>query len=173
MDYFIADLHFGDSAIMAYENRPFESVEEMDAEMIARWNQRVTDEDRVFVIGDFSKYEMVKDWEILSALHGTKILIKGNHDMHRTCEEWRSVGFAEVSDWPIIYNDFFMLSHEPLYINSNMPYANIFGHVHGNPAYKTASSQSVCVSVERIDYTPITLEEIMALIKGQKSPENE
>jgi calcineurin-like phosphoesterase family protein len=41
-----------------------------------------------------------------------------------------------------------------------MPYANIFGHVHGNPAYKDYSSQSFCVSVERINYTPILFEDI-------------
>ena len=57
-----------------------------------------------------------------------------------------------------------MLSHEPLYINSNMPYANFYGHVHANPSYKDASKQSVCVSVERIAYTPanfMTLREKM------------
>lgn len=48
-----------------------------------------------------------------------------------------------------------MLSHEPLYINRNMPYANIYGHVHGNMTYQSITSQSACVSVERIKYTPI------------------
>ena len=63
---------------------------------------------------------------------------------------------------PVIYKNFFMLSHEPLYINSNMPYANFYGHVHANPSYKDASKQSVCVSVERIDYTPVEFEKLRA-----------
>ncbi|MFR0986288.1 MAG: hypothetical protein ACLSFZ_06955 [Frisingicoccus sp.] len=52
---------------------------------------------------------------------------------------------------------FWILSHEPLYINENMPYANIFGHVHGNPTYKDFCRQSICVCVERTDYRPISL----------------
>ena len=48
-----------------------------------------------------------------------------------------------------------MLSHEPLYICGSMPYANLYGHVHSSPTYRSVSSQSACVSVERINYTPI------------------
>ena len=168
-DYFIADTHFGDGNIIRYENRPFASVQEMDTAMIAKWNQVITDEDTVYVIGDFSAYhDEEKDRELLNRLNGKKILIIGNHDMHRNSEEWRALGFMECSPWPIIYQGFFLLSHEPLYINSNMPYANIYGHVHGNASYKDASPQSVCVSVERIDYQPITLDEVMRRIKGSK-----
>ena len=41
-----------------------------------------------------------------------------------------------------------------------MPYGNLFGHVHGNPAYADASAQSCCVCVERTDYRPISFEEV-------------
>ena len=168
-DYFIADTHFGDGNIIRYENRPFASVQEMDTAMITKWNQVITDEDTVYVIGDFSAYQdEEKDRELLKQLNGKKILITGNHDTHRIPAEWRALGFMECSPWPIVYQGFFLLSHEPLYINSNMPYANIYGHVHGNASYKDASPQSVCVSVERIDYQPITLDEVMRRIKGSK-----
>lgn len=73
----------------------------------------------------------------------------GNHDRHRTPAQWRSLGFAEAVPWPLVWEGFFLLSHEPLYVNRNMPYANVFGHVHGNPAYRDVSPRSVCVSVER------------------------
>ena len=168
-DYFIADTHYGDENIIRYENRPFASVQEMDTAMITKWNQVITDEDTVYVIGDFSAYhDEEKDRELLKHLNGKKMLIIGNHDTHRTPAEWRALGFMECSPWPIVYQGFFLLSHEPLYINSNMPYANIYGHVHGNASYKDASPQSVCVSVERIDYQPITLDEVMRRIEGSK-----
>ena len=84
----------------------------------------------------------------------------GNHDRHRGCEQWRKLGFSECVEWPVLYREFFILSHEPVYLNANMPYANFYGHVHNNPSYKSASEQSFCVSAERIGYTPVTFEEI-------------
>ena len=155
-DYFIADTHFGGENIRRYENRPFASAEEMDEAFIANWNQTVNSEDTVYVLGDFSDYgKPEKDAEILQRLKGRKILVMGNHDRHRTPQEWRDLGFEECFSMPVLYEGFFLLSHEPLYINVNMPYANFYGHVHANPSYKDASKQSVCVSVERIDYTPV------------------
>ena len=67
-------------------------------------------------------------------------------------------------DFPVIFEGFFILSHELMYVNRNMPYANLFGHVHGSPLVKDFSSQHVCVSVERINYTPVPLEKIRDLI---------
>ena len=155
-DYFIADTHFGGENIRRYENRPFLNTEEMDEKLIENWNNIVTAEDTVYVLGDFSDYQDAeREKNILNQLNGTKILVMGNHDRHRVPHEWRELGFAECYPMPVIYKDFFMLSHEPLYINSNMPYANFYGHVHGNPSYKDACKQSVCVSVERINYMPV------------------
>lgn len=168
-DYFIADTHFGDSRIIGYENRPFESVQEMDKILIEKWNEIVTVENTVYVLGDFSSYNDIKrDRELINCLNGDKVLVIGNHDTHRTTKEWRELGFLECSPWPIIYHGFFLLSHEPMYINRNMPYANIYGHVHGNASYKDASPQSVCISVERIGYQPISMDVIMSKIEGSK-----
>ena len=51
----------------------------------------------------------------------------------------------------------------------NMPYANIFGHVHANPIYKDFSEQSFCVSVERINYTPVSFDEIKRVIAEENA----
>ena len=166
MTYFIADTHFGDESIIRYENRPFKDASEMDVFIMNQWNNTVSPEDVVFVLGDFTVYtDKVKIKQILDALNGNKILVMGNHDRDFDANEWRECGFNECIPWPIVFKEYFILSHEPLYINSNMPYANIFGHVHGNPAYKDASIQSVCVSAERINYTPVAFEELVAAMK--------
>ena len=54
MIFVTADHHFGHANIIEYTNRPFASVEEMDAALIAAWNERVTDYDLVYHLGDFT-----------------------------------------------------------------------------------------------------------------------
>ena len=164
--YFIADTHFGHGAIIRYENRPFKDTKEQEEVLIRKWNDVVTSEDTIYVVGDFglsdSKEETTR---VCQMLNGKKILVMGNHDTNSP-EWYRQCGFTEASPWPIIFENFWILSHEPLYINENMPYANIYGHVHANPTYKDASRQSVCVCVERIDYCPISFEEIQKKVLG-------
>lgn len=159
-DYFIADTHFNDSGIMAYANRNFESVKEMTVIMAKLWNETVTHNDRVFVLGDFATGDIDN---IYSVLNGEKILIKGNHDTESN-QYYREKGFAEVYDYPIIYKKFFILSHEPVFTNESMPYVNLFGHVHNNPIYADKSSKHFCVCAERIHYRPICFEHILKMI---------
>lgn len=50
--FFTGDLHFGHENVLKFDNRPFTTVEEMDAELIRRWNNKVSNEDLVYVLGD-------------------------------------------------------------------------------------------------------------------------
>jgi calcineurin-like phosphoesterase family protein len=162
MVYFIADTHFGEENIRLYENRPFVDITEMDNVLQKRWNSHVNQQDTIYVLGDFGANGQEK--EILAQLNGRKFLVKGNHDI-QTNQYYRDCGFIEVYDYPIIFKDFWILSHEPLYVNTNMPYANIFGHVHNSPIFKTYSNQHYCVSVERTQYAPISFDEIIMTIQ--------
>nr|WP_315102074.1 phosphoesterase [uncultured Catonella sp.] len=155
--FFIADLHFDDINIKNYENRPFTSVNAMNHELIKNWNKTVDNDDEVYLLGDIGNIAYIP------MLNGSKYLVKGNHDTFDN-NFYRTNGFTEVYDLPVIYKGFWILSHEPLYINNNMPYANIFGHIHGNPNYLSASSHGFCVSVERINYTPVSFETIQKVV---------
>lgn len=159
--YLIADTHFGDERILRYENRPFSNVQEMDLELIRRWNEKVCPEDSVYVLGDFAD-GCEKD--ILHQLNGEKYLIKGNHDL-KSNEEYRQLGFREVYDHPVIIDGFWIFSHDALYVNTNMPYANVFGHVHNSPIVRDYSAQHYCVSVERIDYAPIDFDVVKKCVQ--------
>lgn len=41
MIYYISDLHFGHRAVIGFDHRPYETVEEMDRALIDNWNSRV------------------------------------------------------------------------------------------------------------------------------------
>lgn len=161
--FFIADLHFGHDAVIRYENRPFENVKEMDEALIANWNQVVGEQDRVYLLGDVSFYNEEMTAGIIRQLNGMKYLVTGNHD-NAEVARYYEMGFCRVYDCPVILEEFWMLSHEPLYVNKNMPYANIFGHVHTGKQYTDYSEQSFCVSAERICYTPVGFDEIKRLM---------
>ena len=165
----IADTHFGDdSSIFRYERRPFQDEEAMNAGLIELWNASVRPEDTVYHLGDFAvglSFDEIK--ELLSMLNGHKILIMGNHDKDFTIKEWLDMGFEEVYSMPVIYQGFYMLSHEPLYVTWNSPYTNIFAHVHNNPAYRDSSARSYCVCVERTGYAPVNFDTIRTTIAEQ------
>ena len=164
--YLIADLHFGSQNIINMCRPKFKNTDEMDNFIIKRWNSTVKDEDIVYVLGDVGNLNRVKE------LKGHKILIRGNHDQfsHETAIK---NGFVTMIDCPIVLDNFFILSHEPQFVSKNAPYANIFGHVHDNPMYKTVSRRSFCVSVERIEYTPILFSQIKtAMRKASKQDDS-
>lgn len=169
--FIISDTHFFHTNIIKYCNRPFKDAAQMNIELIQKWNSVVGTDDIVYHLGDFAFGNINNVKSIVSQLHGRIKLIKGNHDKFSN-STLRGIGFAEVYDKPIIINDFIILSHEPMFINANCPYINIFGHVHDSPDYKTISEVGACVSAERIDYTPVLLSDIIEKIQHQKDKNN-
>jgi calcineurin-like phosphoesterase family protein len=137
----------------------------MDAAMIRNWNNVVSKRDMVIVAGDVSFYGKDQTSEIIRQLHGKKVLVKGNHDQ-RNNQWWMDVGFDEVSSYPIIFREWFIIQHEPpTYINDAMPFFWIYGHTHGTDMYRTITKNTACVSIERWDYTPVELGRILELAK--------
>ena len=53
---YISDCHFGHKNVITFDKRPFETVEEMDAYIIKQWNSVVSNQDDVYILGDFSWY---------------------------------------------------------------------------------------------------------------------
>jgi calcineurin-like phosphoesterase family protein len=78
--FFTADTHFGDHRVLNISKRPFGSVAEMDAAMIARWNSVVASQDEVWHLGDFARTRKIAA-VTLPVLNGRKHLIIGNVDL--------------------------------------------------------------------------------------------
>lgn len=150
--FVIADTHFGHKNIIDYCNRPFSSVEEMDATLIKNWNETVSNDDVIIHLGDLGLGKKEYIASIVSQLNGKKILILGNHD-NWSEQTYRDMGFHTVSRFPILYADFYICSHAPIQMPQLTCYQNLYGHVHNDPKYVDTPS-AVCYSVERIGYRP-------------------
>ena len=157
--FVIGDPHFWHNKIIDYCSRPFSSVEEMNETLIDNWNKIVKKDDIVIVNGDFALCGKNKLIEVGKRLKGRKRLILGNHD-GASLETYREAGFEYIYNYPIIVDNFFIVSHMPQPIFPNGLYANIYAHVHNDLNFLDYTARSFCTSVERIDYAPINLEDI-------------
>lgn len=94
--YFTSDLHFGHARIIELCGRPFASADEMDRALIARWNDVVTPDDTVWVLGDYALGNRQRALSYLAELNGRKMLVIGNHD---ACDLLSSGGWKKVSEY--------------------------------------------------------------------------
>ncbi|MDR3230392.1 MAG: metallophosphoesterase family protein [Synergistaceae bacterium] len=176
MRYFISDLHFYDSGIMAYAERPYGTIEEMNDDLIARFTNKTRDASEVWILGDIfggrqpdSPYASCR--ELMRALGITSRpfrLILGNHD-HLTPAEYEEIGFRSVKGQEFIDMDGMrvMLTHDPCMVQARNTLA-ICGHIHTlfsenwQPARNT---YTVNVAVEVRNYEPTSEREILELIR--------
>jgi calcineurin-like phosphoesterase family protein len=158
--FLISDTHFGHENMYTFvrENgarvRPeFADATEGDEVMIARWNSVVRPYDKVYHLGDVCFKVDVLD-RVMSRLNGKKRLVRGNHDLLQTKKYLQY--FDEVYGSRRI--DRLELTHIPVHEASlGKCRANVHGHTHAEPPY---GPRYFNVSVERIGYTPISLEEL-------------
>ena len=168
MIFFTADLHLGHENVIAHCNRPFANVEIMDQELISNWNQRVRENDTVYIVGDFCFRNKRPAEEYLGALNGHKHLIIGNHD-----RGWLSTvdsAFLDsISHMLVIRENGVLITmcHYPLMTWQGASHGSlmVFGHIHNNQnaAYWPlirASPQMLNAGVDVNDFQPVTLEEL-------------
>lgn len=133
--FFIADTHFGHENALAFDNRPFKTIEEHDKALIENWNNAVSRDDEVFILGDISWYNATKTNEIVASLNGIKHLIVGNHDKKLLKNrEFQSL-FIEITDYKELSlsdKKGIVLSHYPIPCFNHHYYGwyHLYGHVH-------------------------------------------
>lgn len=187
MQYFLtSDTHFGHASTIQYRKRPFHSVEEMGATLIANWNSVVKPYDVVYHLGDFA-FTNLKGREcglyidgILSQLNGKIIVLCSSRDAalyawdaHCSDEFPRSIGAN--SDWPKLSilpkntieevrlngHDIILSRHPMLsWERHNRGSIHFFGHVHSHPDKNPVkcSLNSYDVGVDNNEFYPISLE---------------
>lgn len=85
MKYYISDLHLFHKNVTGegnnFDNRPFDTLEEMHKYIKEKWNRKITNGDTVYILGDVALRGInTKLIALVVKLKGNKILIKGNHD---------------------------------------------------------------------------------------------
>lgn len=94
--FFTADLHIGHTNVIAYCDRPFHGVGEMNAALVAAWNTVVGSDDEVWVLGDLAMGRLDESLALAALLTGRKHLLVGNHDKPfrgRGSERYEAAGF--------------------------------------------------------------------------------
>lgn len=137
MKYYISDLHLFHGNSIKFDNRPFDSVEEMHETIRNRWNEKVTNGDTVYILGDISFRGKNEDLiAYISTLKGRKVLVRGNHDdvsdyrYHQLFEE--VCDYKEIHDSVDAKNYELILSHYPIFSWKKMGKGSIllYGHTH-------------------------------------------
>lgn len=93
--FFTSDTHWKHKNVIKYSNRPFSSIEEMDEELIRRWNAKVPQDAYVYHLGDLSFGNSASIRELLGRLNGKIRFFPGNHDKAII----KNKGLQELFDW--------------------------------------------------------------------------
>jgi len=155
-----ADPHFFHDGVCRFTRddgsklRPWDDSTEMSEQMLLWYNEMVSPEDRVYILGDLAMNRRALD-RSLPRLMGRKVLVKGNHDTDKL--SYYSKYFDDIRSY--VPKKGFILSHIPIHPNSMGRWEiNFHGHLHysqvGDPKYR-------CVSVEHTDYRPILLDDVL------------
>lgn len=175
--FYISDLHFDHKNILGFDNRPFVDIEQMNNELIRRWNSVVSDGDVVYVLGDMFWCTPKDAVPIMEQLNGQKFLVKGNHD------RWHDAKFdklfVKIDEYMEIEDNGrkVVLCHYPIpcFKNHFYEWVHLYGHVHNSFEWNMMEHQrflmeelydrqcnmiNVGAMMPWIDYTPRTLDEI-------------
>lgn len=198
MRWFTSDLHFSHKNIIEYCDRPFDTVEEMNRQLVERFNEVVTREDELWVLGDVALGKLDESLGWIAKLNGRKHLVVGNHDKcfinphgkpgkqsaaRRAYQTYQNAGFATIQTYAELW-----LGSEKVAL-SHFPYSGdhteedryawarpkdeglwlLCGHVH--EAWLQRGKQ-INVGVDVWDWRPVSEEMIGAMIlRGSRDRE--
>lgn len=168
--FYISDLHLGHANIMRHSKRKFSDVDEMDQTFIDNWNSVVTDNDEVYIVGDFSYKSRKNAVEYLKLLKGKKYLITGNHDKHIVKDPVARRMFVEIRDRMTVDDNgtLIVLDHFPElewdgFFRGTL---HFYGHIHNNVEHNTYKIMKTIknaynVGTDILGYYPRTKEDVI------------
>lgn len=174
MLYFTSDLHFNHDREFIYRLRGFSNVYEMNYEIIRRWNDIVSAEDDVYILGDLclgGSGSIEHNKELIQQLKGKLHIVRGNHDtdsriqMYKKCSNVIEVENAIYLKYEGYH---FFLTHFPC-ITSNLEKEslkqctiNLYGHTHQQTNFYQDIPFIYHVGVDSHNCIPISINNIIA-----------
>jgi calcineurin-like phosphoesterase family protein len=163
---YCADLHLGHHNLAVSEIRKFQDEYYQDEHIIDKWNSIVKKRDVTYILGDVTM-EKRSNYNQLDRLNGIKIVVLGNHDMKNHVRDLLN-HVEHVAGAVKIRHDGknILLTHVPIH-PSEFEYRldyNVHGHIHNRLILDKdmkVDHRYKCVSLEHINYTPITMEELL------------
>ena len=195
---YLSDCHWNHHNILRYDNRPWQSVEDMNREMIELWNATVKPDDLVYILGDVVWSNKLEDWtKILAHLNGRKFIVKGNHDKTDILRRLEDLRVIDGWSHQTVVQDpgangkarYVVLNHSPMPFFVNMHHDNtyhLYGHVHISwdaQCIKHLRRQieelylhevrmyNVGCMIRGMDYAPRTLDEIIEIDRKNREIE--
>ena len=181
--FYLADWHYGHKNVIAFDNRPFQSVEDMDRALVDNWNRVVGRGDIVYVLGDMFWVRSTEAVQVLQSLNGMKFLIRGNHD--RSNDSRFVKQFEKVTDYLEVEDEGrkLILCHYPIpcFKNHYRGWYHLYGHVHISFEHNMMEHDKYLmkelyevpcnmfnagVMMPYMNYTPRTLDEIIQANEG-------
>lgn len=174
--FLASDTHLGHRLMV--ETRPWATLEEHDEAIIENWNKVVGKNDVVWHLGDVVMNH--NKLSLAARLNGRKKLVMGNHDTH-PISEYLEI-FEEVRGSKELAG--MILTHIPIHPWQLKRWGtNVHGHLHKTVVMLSVDENEllyedhgciethyapipepdpryICVSMEQINYTPISLEEV-------------
>lgn len=174
-----SDCHFGHDKSFIFDDREFDSVEEMNEAIVERWNSKIQDDDDVYVLGDFMMGDK-SNIKYIQRLRGRIHLVRGNHDTDTRMKLYaEQPNIVEITEGQFLrYKKYhFYLSHFPCvtsngskeFLRENT--LNLFGHTHqfehfyDSDGLGTYNPLMYNVGVDAHDCYPILLDDILEEMK--------
>lgn len=160
--FVVSDNHFNHENIIGYAERPYNSLDRMNTQMIRNWNNTISDDDTVIYGGDLTFGSLDDAEDIISRLNGNMMMIEGNHDDYSA----ENVSVPMVEDTIIQHMGYrFWYTHRPENVPDDWTEWELHGHVHNNLPFINYSDNRINISVDVIEYTPIPLKIIVKALK--------
>lgn len=169
--YFTSDLHHKHKNIIQYCNRPT-TIEEHEDWLVSQLNSRITPQDTVYHLGDFSfSRDATEIAKFMNRLNGNWLHVLGNHDHPKTFRSALSLSksHTELGNYLTLKMNglYIVLMHYPIESWDRKYYGSIHlhGHVH-NKENIMNNRFAVCIDNHE-KFLPFTLSEVLDIIDNR------